>query len=180
MNGASASAILTTGMAEIESHSEPALKVSDRRHFTETGERRKDVETSAFEERPAPPSSPAPEATAPQEAAKETKAPGPPPRPERLAAREITFTGLVQDLFATGMMQLGAELQPGQPAQLDLEGARETVDLLGLLQQKTHGNLDKQEERVLAGALYELRLGYVEVLRQATAAPVMPPPPRRR
>ncbi|MGH9480740.1 MAG: DUF1844 domain-containing protein [Terriglobales bacterium] len=175
-------------MAEIESHAEPVLKVSDRRHFTDSGERRTDVEASAFEERPAPPPD-APAATAKESKdakkdAKEAKdaktAAAPPARAERLAAREINFTGLVQDLFATGMMQLGAELQPGQPAQLDLEGARETIDLLGLLQQKTQGNLDTQEERVLAGALYELRLGYVEVLRQATAPPVMPPPPRRR
>ncbi|HUX67064.1 MAG TPA: DUF1844 domain-containing protein [Terriglobales bacterium] len=160
-------------MSEQESHPEPVLKVSDRRHFTESGERRPGVEARAFEERtaaaaPAPPAAPPPAPAA---------AP-PPPRQQRLAAREITLLGLLQDLYATCMMQLGAELQPGQPGQVDLEGARETIDLLGVLQQKTHGNLEAQESRLLEQALYELRLAYVEVMR-ASARVAPPPPPRR-
>lgn len=172
-------------MAEPESHHEPSLKVSDRRHFTSSGERRPEVESAAFEESAAPaantPAPAKPEAAkeTPKAAAAEKPAKPAPPRPERLAAREINFAGLIQDLFATGMMQLGAELQPGQPGQLDLEGARETIDLLGLLQQKTHGNLEEREERLLTSVLYELRMAYVEVQREATRVP-LPPPPRRR
>lgn len=155
---------------------ESTLKVSDRRHFTSSGERRADVDAATFEEAAAPPPPPPPE-TAREKPKEKEKKPAP-PRPERLAARDINFQGLVQDLYATGLMQLGAELQPGQPPQLDLEGARETIDLLGMLQQKTHGNLDDREERMLATALYELRMGYVEV--QRAAAPPLPPPPRRK
>lgn len=167
-------------------HQEPVLKVSDRRHFTEAGERRTDVEAPAFEE--GPPQPPPKAAAAAPKAAKppETKpaAVPPPPKRERLASREITFVGLIQDLYATGLLQLGAELQPGQPPHVDLEGARETIDLLGMLEQKTQGNLDVQEGRLLTRALDELRLAYVEVKqagnRVQPAAVVPPPPPGRR
>lgn len=176
-------------MSEHDHQQESGLKVTDRRHFTGAGERRRDVEAAEFEERaPAPQAAPpqaAPAAkTSPASAPAPPKAP-PPPAPERLAAREISFAGLMQDLYATAMLQLGAELQPGQPPQLDLEGARETIDLLGMLQQKTHGNLDQQEERLLSTILYELRMAYTEVHRAATSrvqpAAAMPPPiPHRR
>lgn len=165
-------------------HASSELKVSDRRHFTGSGERRPDVPAEEGETTPAAataPPPPPPAAPRPQEAAVK---PAPPPRAERLAAREITFAGLLQDLYATGMIQLGAELQPGQPGQLDLEGARETIDLIGLLQEKTHGNLDAQEESLLKTVLYELRMNYVEVQRAATSrvqpARVAPPPPPPR
>ncbi|HVB40765.1 MAG TPA: DUF1844 domain-containing protein [Terriglobales bacterium] len=179
-------------MEEHDPASASELKVSDRRHFTGSGERRHEIEAVEGVEGVAaergsdavhaalrtPPSAPKPPALNP--------APAPPPPSERLAAREITFAGLLQDLYATGMMQLGAELQPGQPPQLDLEGARETIDLISLLQQKTRANLDAQEEGLMKTVLYELRLAYVEVQRAATSrvqpAHVVPPPPppRRR
>lgn len=165
-------------MEEHDPQHESGLKVSDRRHFTESGERRSGVDAKVFEEAPPPPP-PAAKNPAPVAAAKAEPAQAAPPRQERLAAREIHFASLLQDLYATGMMQLGAEMQPGQPGQLDIEGARETIDLIGLLQQKTHGNLDAQEERLMASVLYELRLAYVEVLRAASAR-VQPPAPSRR
>ncbi|HET9784277.1 MAG TPA: DUF1844 domain-containing protein [Terriglobales bacterium] len=171
-------------MADTNSqHEEPVLKVSDRRHFTESGERRADVDQKEYEERPAP--APPPPAAAAQAkpatpAAPETAKPAAPPRPERLAARDITFAGLLQDLYATAMMQMGAELQPGQPGQVDIEGARETIDLLGMLQQKTHGNRDPQEEQLMSAVLYDLRLAYVELMRAATRMPPLPPPPGAR
>lgn len=178
-------------MEEHDPASSSGIKVSDRRHFTESGERRHEIEAvEAVEaaetvETPAAPAAPAgkkeaaPSAAPPPPAAKT-----PPPPRERLAARDISFASLLQDLYATCMMQLGAELQPGQPGQLDLEGARETIDLISLLQQKTHGNLDAQEEGLMKTVLYELRLAYVEVQRAATSrvqpARVAPPPPPRR
>jgi hypothetical protein len=179
-------------MADTNSqHEEPVLKVSDRRHFTESGERRADVDQTEFEEQAAPPPAPPPAAApasgasgakskpAEPAAAAAAKTP-PPPRAERLASREITFAGLIQDLYATAMMQMGAELQPGQPGQVDIEGARETIDLLGMLQQKTHGNRDPQEEQLMSAVLYDLRLAYVELMRAATRMPPLPPPPGGR
>ncbi len=177
-------------MSENEHHEggrEGGVKVSDRRHFTGSGERREGVEPVVGPPPEAPKAAATPPAAstepdsakAPSAAAPAPSTPPPPSQP-RLAAREINFAGLLQDLFATGRMQLGAEIQPGQRGQLDLEGARETIDLLGVLQQKTHGNLDPQEQQLMTAALYELRLGYVEVQRAATARVKIPPPPGRK
>jgi hypothetical protein len=49
--------------------------------------------------------------------------------------------------------------------EMNLPMARQTIDLLAMLQDKTRGNLDGDEERVLAQALYDLRTRYVEVAR---------------
>ncbi len=45
---------------------------------------------------------------------------------------------------------------------VDLEGARQFIDILGILQDKTRGNLDAREAALLDGALYDLRMKYVE------------------
>ncbi|MGH9414015.1 MAG: DUF1844 domain-containing protein [Terriglobales bacterium] len=173
-------------------HDEPVLRVSDRRHFTEAGDRRSGVETVAFEEGPPQPAASKPAAASPPAPGKAPEpkpvTPAVPPSParERLASREISFIGLIQDLYATGLMQMGAQLQPGQAPSVDLEGARETIDLLGMLEQKTRGNLDAQEQRLLAMALDEMRLAYVDVkqagnrVQPAVMAPPPPPPGRRR
>ncbi|MGH9488040.1 MAG: DUF1844 domain-containing protein [Terriglobales bacterium] len=168
-------------MSELEHEEEPALKVSDRRHFTVSGERRPNVDTRAFEAAPPLPQVANPKAEKPKE--KMAPKPAPPPPPERIAKREITFSGLLQDLYATGMLQLGAELAPGRPGQLDLEGARETIDLMGMLQQKTQGNLDAQEQRLMEAALGDLRLAYVETVQagnRVQPAVAVPPPPTAR
>lgn len=163
-------------MQEQDSTSENELKVTDRRLFTTSGERRPGVEANPFEEKfpPEPKTSAAPKAAAPVAAKPEPKKPGAAARAERLAAREITFSSLLQDLYATCAMQLGA----GQTGQLDLEGARETIDLLGLLQEKTRGNLDPAEEQLMSNALFDLRRAYVEVQRAASSR-VQPAAPRR-
>ncbi len=64
---------------------------------------------------------------------------------------------------AAGMMQLGLMHQQGEPPQLDLIGARQTIDSLSLLSDKTKGNLSSKEQSFLQNALYELRMAYVEV-----------------
>lgn len=54
-------------------------------------------------------------------------------------------------------------LGEGPEAQsVNLELARHTIDILGMLQEKTKGNLTEEEERLLSGMLYELRLKFVE------------------
>jgi hypothetical protein len=167
-------------MAESESQAEPVLKVSDRRHFTESGERRAGVERSAFEESPAPPPAAAPADAKPGSKPPEAAKPAPPQAPA--AAPAVSLAPLIEQLYMSGLMLLGAEVQPGQRGQLDLEGAKETIELLAALQQKTKGNLDASEERLLNGALYELRLGFTEVQRASQRVAPLPPPPgvRRR
>jgi len=66
-------------------------------------------------------------------------------------------------MYAMGMIP---DPQSGQRvAVLDL--ARHHIDMLGVLEEKTKGNLTEEEEQLLSGALYELRMQYVELQQQA-------------
>jgi len=78
----------------------------------------------------------------------------------------IDFATFVLSLSHSALVHLGDAPNPvnGAPDQ-NLPMARQTIDLLGLLEQKTRGNLSGQEERVLQQAVYDLRLRYVEVSR---------------
>ena len=99
---------------------------------------------------------------------------------------EMTFDKLVASLYMTALMQLGLVHQEDEKPRADLIGARQTIDTLSILAEKTRGNLTKEEETVLTNCLYELRMAYVE-LTSAIAHPpsgVVPPgpgsPPRLR
>ncbi len=72
------------------------------------------------------------------------------------------FAGLVHSLAARAMMFLSDRTHPetGESLQ-DLELAKHTIDLLAVLEEKTRGNLDEEERRLLDGVLYELRMAYV-------------------
>ena len=76
----------------------------------------------------------------------------------------VDFTTFVVSLSHSALLHLGDAPHPQNgKSVVDLPLARQTIDLLSLLQEKTHGNLTGAEERVLSQALYDLRLRYVEV-----------------
>jgi len=79
---------------------------------------------------------------------------------------EVDFTTFVLSLSHSARLHLGDAPDPatGKSA-VDLPMARHSIDLLGLIQEKTHGNLSGAEERVLTQQLDELRVRYVEVSR---------------
>ena len=138
------------------------FRVIDRRPFTSEGELRKDV--VAEQEREAKVEA-AKAAPAPAEKA---KAPANPPSeaPPRLAA----FENLVRMLGQNAAMVLGAYADPrtGQPV-IDPDAARELIDMLDALHEKTKGNLAPEEENLLLELLGKLKLTYVEI-NQAVAA----------
>ena len=76
---------------------------------------------------------------------------------------EITFERFLASLYMSGMMQLGLMHEQGMPPQVDLIGARQTIDTLALIREKTKNNLSSKEENLLQNALYEMRMAYVEV-----------------
>jgi len=76
---------------------------------------------------------------------------------------EMTFERFMASLYMTAMLQLGLMHEEGGQPRLDLIGARQTIDTLSLLSQKTKGNLSSGEETFLQNCLYELRMAYVEV-----------------
>ncbi|MBI3202555.1 MAG: DUF1844 domain-containing protein [Polyangiaceae bacterium] len=62
-------------------------------------------------------------------------------------------------------MHLGDAPSPEGPTVVELPLARQTIDLIGLMQDKTRGNLSGEEERIVEQALYDLRMRYVEVAK---------------
>lgn len=80
---------------------------------------------------------------------------------------EIDFVTFVLSLSTNAMVSLGLVPRPdtGEKTR-DLPLARQTIDILALLQEKTKGNLTGEEERILDSVLYDLRMTYVQVLRE--------------
>lgn len=74
------------------------------------------------------------------------------------------FSGLVISLGTSALLHLGivADPESGEAGAPDLALARQTIDTIELLQEKTRGNLDDEEERLLQSLLTELRMRYVE------------------
>jgi hypothetical protein len=146
---------------------EEAFRVIDRRPFTSEGEIRQDVVEA--EERKA-------EREAAIEAARN---PAPPPAVEGQAAAvppadvpkaSPAFQNLIQMIGSNAAMVLGAYADPrtGQPV-IDPEAARELIDMLDVLHEKTKGHLAPEEENLLVDLLGKLKMTFLEV-NQALAA----------
>jgi len=76
---------------------------------------------------------------------------------------EMNFSRLVQSIYMTAMMQMGAVAQEGQQPRVDILGARQSVDMLGVLSDKTKGNLTPEENTLLSTALFDLRMAFLEI-----------------
>ncbi len=87
---------------------------------------------------------------------------------------EITFERFMASLYMSAMMQMGMMHEEGGQPRIDLLGARQAIDTLGLLQEKTKGNLTSAEEHFLQNVLYELRMAYVEVTNALSRPPQSP------
>ena len=82
-------------------------------------------------------------------------------------APEITFSTFVLSLSSSAAMSMGGYQDPVSghlPKNLEL--AKQSIDILGMLAEKTKGNLDPEEQKLLDSALYELRMRYVEETRK--------------
>ena len=148
-----------------ENKHEESFRVIDRRPFTTDGELRQ--EFVAEQEREAR-----------QEAKKEAAAP-PAPAPaagdglapaKEIPKRSAPFENLIRMLGSNGAMVLGAYTDPrtGQPV-IDPDAARELIDMLDAMHEKTKGNLAPEEEGLLLDLLGKLKMTYLEV-NQALAA----------
>jgi Domain of unknown function (DUF1844) len=84
---------------------------------------------------------------------------------------EMTFEKFVVSIYMSALMQLGLAAPPGEKPAVDLIGARQTIDTLAILQEKTKGNLTPAEQNMLQNCLYELRMAYLEVTNLITRPP---------
>jgi len=76
----------------------------------------------------------------------------------------LSFTGFVLSLASTAAIHFGDLPDPvsGEPAEVNLDGAAQMIEILALLDQKTRGNLTAEERQILEQVLYELRMRFVE------------------
>ena len=183
---------------------EQSFTVTDRRLFTSEGELRKDgaeeqetpavqpttagqkpaaqnpsaVEQSSTQDSAAPPAPSATEQKQQADAYRESSL-----EMDRQVEKsghsakdlEITFERFLASLYMTGMMQLGLMHEQGGQPQLDIIGARQTIDTLGMLSEKTKNNLTPKEQNFLQNALYELRMAYIEVTNAIAQGPQQVP-----
>lgn len=76
---------------------------------------------------------------------------------------EVTFSNFVFSLTTQALIQLGEVQDPGSKETMkNLPLAKQTIDLIGMLKEKTSGNLTKEEEALVNTALYDLRMRYVK------------------
>lgn len=90
----------------------------------------------------------------------------------------IKFEHLVQQLYLSALMQMGAATPEGQRPRVDIIGARQSIDLLGVLEEKTKGNLSDNEARMLETVLFELRMTFLELSKMISLQGVQAPPPK--
>ncbi|HTV81713.1 MAG TPA: DUF1844 domain-containing protein [Acidobacteriaceae bacterium] len=75
----------------------------------------------------------------------------------------ISFEHIIQSFYVSAMIAMGAGTEPGEKARIDILGARQSIDMLALLQEKTRGNLTQREEATLQNVLFELRMMFLEI-----------------
>lgn len=90
---------------------------------------------------------------------------------------EMTFEKFVASLYMSALMQLGLVHEQGGQAHPDIMAARQTIDTISIIAEKTKGNLTSVEEVLIQNCLYELRMAYVEVTNALTRPPQGPPNP---
>ena len=187
-------------MAEKKKQEQSSFTVTDRRLFTADGELRSNVSEEVEPPQVATSTEakqPSPVADAAPGDAKDTfeRMPPPPTSAEQEAQAaayrqsskdldsevelsghsakdlEMTFERFLASLYMTAMLQLGLMRQQGEQPRVDLIGARQTIDTLSLIAEKTKGNLTRTEENFLQNSLYELRMAYVEVTNALARPP---------
>lgn len=127
--------------------------VQDRRRFSpETGEARAD----------APEVSDAAKVSKP--GGQETKSAGP---TDHEPLPEINFSAFVISLSTQALMHLGEIANPiSEKVELDVPVAKQMIDILAMLREKTRGNLNASEDRLMEDILFDLRMKYVEAVKK--------------
>lgn len=134
---------------------EGGIKVKDRRRFDSEGDARKPDENTGEKEAQA------------KADAEEGPHKAEPAGEKREGLPPIDFATFMLSLATSAQVHLGAIANPqtGKP-ETNLPLAKETIDLLEILREKTKGNLTKDEERLFEHLLYDLRMMYVEKRKQ--------------
>ena len=131
--------------------------IKDRRVFSKDGVAEKETDKKKEEEKPGK----KPEAGAPRETAKDKAIPREDQRMSQLP--DINFSTFIMSLNASALVTLGVIDDPANGTKnKNLLLSKQTIDILIMLEEKTRGNLSDEEEQLLKGILYELRILYVK------------------
>jgi Domain of unknown function (DUF1844) len=93
---------------------------------------------------------------------------------------EMNFERVIESFYMSALIQLGAIRQDNEPPRVDIIGARQTIDSLSVLQEKTKGNLTDREKTLLQNVLFELRMAFIEITNAVANPPkpgIVPPGP---
>jgi hypothetical protein len=82
---------------------------------------------------------------------------------------EMDFEQVIQSIYLSAAVAMGAATEPGQQPRIDIIGARQSIDMLAVLAEKTKGNLTEREEKLLQTALFNLRMTFVEITNSIAA-----------
>jgi hypothetical protein len=124
-----------------------SFTVKDKRSFTPEGELKEEVKQEE------------PKREAKEEAQKEETREAPLP--------EINFASFIFSLSTSALLHFGEISDPiSNKKERNLPLAKQTIDLLGMLKEKTKGNLSKEEEALLENVLFNLRMKYVEEVKK--------------
>lgn len=148
-----------------EGTSKPSIKVTDKRLFTDEGDLRDPSGLEAREESrpevesPKPPPAPEQKREEPQVEQPATGQGGETGEPEHPGT---LFTSFLDSLVVNAYMALGMVRNPYRAeAEIDVQGARQMIDIIEMLEKKTAGNLTKEETEYLKAHLAELKLAFV-------------------
>lgn len=140
-----------------EKKSSEPIKVTDKRIFTSEGEIREEFKNNVT---PAVPAAEPPKAAAPPQQTK-TEQEKKPAR-DRSVNPGTPFTMFIESLVVQAYMSLGMLRNPYGQVPVDVAAARQLVDIITMLSEKTKGNLSEDEEEYLKAHLAELKLAYVQ------------------
>jgi len=87
---------------------------------------------------------------------------------------EMTFERVIESFYMSALIQMGAIRQDNEPPRVDIIGARQTIDSLNVLQEKTKGNLTDREKTLLQNVLFELRMAFIEITNAVAASATRP------
>ncbi len=137
-----------------EQDDERGFKVKDRRRFSsETGEPLESTKNVAPSEKKED------EASVQQAVEKDTEGEG--------ALSAINFSTFIISLSTQALMHLGEIPNPlSGNVEMDISVGKQMIDIIGVLSEKTRGNLDQGEEKLMEDILFDLRMKYVEAVRK--------------
>jgi Domain of unknown function (DUF1844) len=92
----------------------------------------------------------------------------------------VTIEHVIQSIYVSAVVAMGAATEPGQKPRIDILGARQSIDMLSALEEKTKGNLSDKEQRLLQNALFEVRMMFLEITNAIAQQAQNPPPPGKK